>query len=71
MFKWKYEIEEEEKERRAKIEKIYDDERKKSAVMRRCNRIYHNYLKRVDTDVYKHLISIGLDPELQLMRWLR
>ncbi|CAI2359005.1 unnamed protein product [Moneuplotes crassus] len=71
MFKWKYEVEQEEKDRRAKIEQMYDDERKKSAVMRRCNRIYHNYLKRVDTEVYKHLISIKLDPELQLMRWLR
>ncbi|CAI2359363.1 unnamed protein product [Moneuplotes crassus] len=71
MFKWKYEIEQEEKGRRAKIEQIYDEERKKSAVMRRCNRIYHNYLKRVDTEVYKHLVSIRLDPELQLMRWLR
>jgi TBC1 domain family protein 5 len=71
MFKWKHEIEQEEKDRRAKIEKIYDDERKKSAVMRRCNKIYHNFLKRVDTDVYKHLTQVGLDPELQLMRWLR
>jgi hypothetical protein len=43
----------------------------KSAVMRRCNKIYHNFLKRVDTDVYKHLVSISLDPELQLIRWLR
>ena len=71
MFKWKQEIENEDKERRSKIEKIYDDERKKSAVMRRCNKIYHNFLKRVDTEVYKHLVSVNLDPELQLMRWLR
>lgn len=71
MFKWKQEIDNEDKERRTKIEKIYDDERKKSAVMRRCNKIYHNFLKRVDTDVYKHLVDVSLDPELQLMRWLR
>jgi TBC1 domain family protein 5 len=71
LFKWKYEVEQEDKERRAKIEKIYDDERKKSAVMRRCNRIYHNYLKKIDADLYKHLVHVRLDPELQLMRWLR
>lgn len=71
LFKWKHEVEQEEKERRAHIEKIYDNERKKSAVMRRCNRIYHNFLKRIDTEIYKHLVSIRLDPELQLMRWLR
>ena len=71
MFKWKHEIEQEDKDRRAKIEKIYDDERKKSAVMRRCNRIYHTFLKKIDVSVYKHLIDIRLDPELQLMRWLR
>lgn len=35
LFKWKSEIEQEDKERRARIEKIYDDERKKSAVIRR------------------------------------
>ena len=44
LFKWKHEIEQEEIERRKRIEKIYDDERKKSAVMRRCNRIYHTFL---------------------------
>lgn len=71
LFKWKHEIEQEDKERRDRIEKIYDDERKKSAVMRRCNRIYHNFLQRIDTEVYKHLIRVSLDPEIQLMRWLR
>lgn len=50
---------------------MYDEERKKSAVMRRCNRIYHSFLKSIDTEIYKHLVNIQLDPELQLMRWLR
>jgi hypothetical protein len=71
LFKWKYEIEQEELSRRKKIEQIYDDERKRSAVMRRCNRIYHHFLKNSDSEIYKHLVSVKLDPELQLMRWLR
>ena len=45
LFKCKYELEKEDKDRRAKVEQMYDEERKRSAVMRRCNRIYHNFLK--------------------------
>ena len=71
LFKCKYDLEKEDKDRRAKVEQMYDEERKRSAVMRRCNRIYHNFLKKVDPEIYKHLTSIGLDPELQFMRWFR
>ena len=70
-FASKQEQEKEEKKMRVKIEKLYDEERKKSAVIRRWNRIYHNFLKRIDTEIYNHLVNVELDPELQLMRWLR
>ena len=71
IFMSKIEQEQEEKRIRVKIEKLYDDERKKSAVIRRWNRIYHNFLRKIDTEIYKHLVKIELDPELQLMRWFR
>lgn len=58
-------------DRRQRIEEIFEAERKKSAVLKRCNRMYHQFLKRVDEDLYVHMINVKLDPELQMMRWLR
>ena len=39
--------------------------------MKKCNRIYHEFLKNIDNRLYSHLISNQVTPELQLMRWLR
>ena len=40
-------------------------------MVKRCNRMYHQLLKRVDSDLYYHLCNINYEPELQMMRWLR
>lgn len=39
--------------------------------MKKCNRIYHEFLKNVDNRLYNHLMNVQLTPELSLMRWLR
>lgn len=49
----------------------YEQEKSKSIIMKRCNRIYHEYLKNSDQELYNHLIEQEVTPELQLVRWLR
>lgn len=39
--------------------------------MKKCNRIYHEFLKNIDSRLYQHLMRNQVSPELQLMRWLR
>lgn len=39
--------------------------------MKKCNRIYHEFLKNIDNHLYTHLMNNQVTPELQLMRWLR
>ena len=39
--------------------------------MKKCNRIYHEFLKNIDVRLYQHLMRNQVSPELQLMRWLR
>lgn len=39
--------------------------------MKKCNRIYREFLKGIDNHLYSHLMSNQVSPELQLMRWLR
>lgn len=39
--------------------------------MKKCNRIYHEFLRTIDSGLYQHLMRNQVTPELQLMRWLR
>ena len=39
--------------------------------MKKCNRIYHEFLKNIDNELYRHLMHNQVSPELSLMRWLR
>ena len=39
--------------------------------MKKCDRIYKEFLKTIDEDLYQHLIDNQVSPELHLMRWLR
>jgi len=71
LFLWKKTQELEEKKIRAKLEKAYEQEKQKSVIMKKCNRVYHELLKATDTKLYLHLMRNQVSPELQLMRWLR
>lgn len=53
------------------LEKAYDEEKAKSVMAQKCNRIYHTLLKSRDSELYDHLIEHQVSPELHLMRWLR
>ncbi|KAJ1953459.1 hypothetical protein IWQ62_005985, partial [Dispira parvispora] len=36
-----------------------------------CNNVYHGLLKTVDPEYYQHLESVGVEPQLFGMRWIR
>eukprot|EP00922_Rhytidocystis_sp_ex-Travisia-forbesii_P037208 GHVS01055447.1.p1 GENE.GHVS01055447.1~~GHVS01055447.1.p1 ORF type:complete len:798 (+),score=163.90 GHVS01055447.1:119-2395(+) len=42
-----------------------------SPVLSRCNYIYHVLLRNADPSVYNHLISLEVEPQLFLLRWVR
>ena len=56
---------------REMLEKAVDEEKAKSTIYKKCNRIYHEFLKKKDLELYEHLMENQVSPELQLMRWLR
>lgn len=56
---------------REKLEIAYEEEKQKSALILRCSRIYHDFLCKKDRELYNHLMSMQVSPELHLMRWLR
>lgn len=56
---------------RERLEVAYEDEKQKSALILRCSRIYHDFLRSQDRKLYEHLMQMQVSPELHLMRWLR
>ncbi|CAG9322416.1 unnamed protein product [Blepharisma stoltei] len=42
-----------------------------SLVLRKCNLIFHVYLKAIDPQLYEHLDNEKIEPHLFLLRWLR
>ena len=55
-----------------KLEKACEDEKAKSVITNRCQRIYEQIIKSDQPDLYDHLIVENqMSPELQLMRWLK
>ncbi|KAL8436995.1 hypothetical protein ACSSS7_001245 [Eimeria intestinalis] len=42
-----------------------------SAVLLRCNRVFNSLLAKADPAVYRHLESVGVEPQIFLLRWLR
>jgi Spy/CpxP family protein refolding chaperone len=57
LFEWKQKKEIEERKIRAKLEKAYETEKSKSVIMKKCNRIYHEFLKTIDGKLYSHLMD--------------
>lgn len=56
LFVWKQRQEIEEKKIRFKLEKAYEQEKSKSVIMKKCSRIYHEFLKTIDIRLYQHLM---------------
>ena len=56
---------------RERLEAAYELEKEQSSIYKRCSRIYHEILKFVDIKLYEHLLANEIEPEMQLMRWLR
>ena len=42
-----------------------------SIVLKRCHRIHHRFLQAVDVELYRHLESESVEPQMYLQRWLR
>ena len=42
-----------------------------SLVLRRCHRIHHRFLQVIDVELYRHLESQSVEPQMYLQRWLR
>ena len=57
---------------RERLEKACEEEKAKSVIVKRCNRIYDRIIKLECEQLYNHLILVNqMSPELQLMRWLK
>ena len=55
-----------------RFEEKCEEEKAKSVIVRRCNRIYDSIIKDECEELYDHLIVENqMSPELQLMRWLK
>lgn len=42
-----------------------------SLVLRRCHRIHHRFLQAIDLELYRHLETEAVEPQMYLQRWLR
>lgn len=55
-----------------RLEQRCEEEKAKSVIVQRCNRIYDSIIKDECEELYVHLIEVNqMSPELQLMRWLK
>ena len=43
----------------------------KTALKKRSNKIFNNYLREIDPDLFLHIQEIDLQPELILLKYLR
>lgn len=55
LFEWKQKKDLEEKKIRSKLEKAYEFEKNKSFIMQKCNRIFNEYLRQIDSFLFQHL----------------
>lgn len=57
---------------RERLEKACEDEKARSVIVKRCERVYEQILKLESEQLYTHLVVVNqMSPELQLMRWLK
>lgn len=55
-----------------RLEKACEEERQKSVIVNRSLRIYEEIIRSESDQLYKHLVIVNqMNPELQLMRWLK
>jgi TBC1 domain family protein 5 len=47
------------------------DEQNASSVLKRCHRIHHRYLQAIDRELYDHLEGQSVEPQMNLLRWIR
>jgi len=43
----------------------------RTSLRKRANKVFNNYTKELDQDLYSHIHSLDLQPELVLLKWLR
>jgi TBC1 domain family protein 5 len=60
-----------ERERKAYKMELSRQENQKTQLRRRSIKIFNNYLKEIDHDLWKHIQKLDLQPEFILLRWLR
>ena len=53
---------------RRELERAYEKEKSKTAIARHSNRIYEDYLPKLDRRLYKHVKVNDVVPELHLTR---
>ncbi|CXI97682.1 GTPase-activating protein, putative [Plasmodium berghei] len=43
----------------------------KTVLLQKCTYIFHKLLKNLDKQLYNHLISLSIEPQIFLLRWVR
>ncbi|CAD2101351.1 GTPase-activating protein, putative [Plasmodium vinckei lentum] len=43
----------------------------KTVLLQKCTYIFHKLLKSLDKQLYNHLISLSIEPQIFLLRWIR
>lgn len=59
------------RERKKKILELNHEDSQKTALKKRSNKIFNNYLKEIDSTLYYHIQEIDVQPELIFLKWLR
>jgi TBC1 domain family protein 5 len=50
---------------------LNQEDAQKTALKKRSNKIFNNYLREIDPDLYKHILGIDVQPEIIFLKFLR
>jgi hypothetical protein len=57
--------------RKQKLLELNQEDAQRTALKKRSNKIFNNYLKEIDSEFYYHIQDIEVQPEIILLKWLR
>jgi hypothetical protein len=63
--------EKQQRQRKQKLLELNQEDAQKTALKKRSNKIFNNYLKEIDSKLYYHIQEMEVQPELILLKWLR
>ena len=59
------------RQKKIKLLQLQKEESKKTHLKKRSNKIFNNYLKEIDRDLYNYLQDLQVQPELIFLKQLR